>query len=126
MPATFFVVGSQVVRHPGHRARGCTRDGFELGNHTFTHAELARVPAGMRALQVDLTESALGGITGIRPRLVRPPYSATPTRSRRARRALGDAGRRGYIIALADYDPGLESPGVARSSARHARRARAA
>jgi peptidoglycan/xylan/chitin deacetylase (PgdA/CDA1 family) len=39
VPATFFEVGSQVVRYPG-MTRMLFRDGFELGNHTFTHASL--------------------------------------------------------------------------------------
>src|SRR5581483_2993759 len=35
--ATFFVVGSQVVAHPG-LLRAEVRAGHEIGSHTFTHA----------------------------------------------------------------------------------------
>ena len=40
VPATFFVIGSRVVRYP-EIARRLVRDGFELGNHTFTHVNPA-------------------------------------------------------------------------------------
>src|ERR1700689_1857670 len=75
VPATFFEVGSQVVRHPD-LTRMLFHDGFELGDHTFTHANLVGLPGWEARLQDDLTESAISGITGLRPRLVRPPYSS--------------------------------------------------
>jgi peptidoglycan/xylan/chitin deacetylase (PgdA/CDA1 family) len=34
------VVGSEVVRHPDV-VRELHREGFELGNHTFTHADVS-------------------------------------------------------------------------------------
>jgi peptidoglycan/xylan/chitin deacetylase (PgdA/CDA1 family) len=77
VPATFFVIGSQVARHPAI-VRALHHDGFELGNHTFTHADLSTLPGWVASEQVSLTESALAGVVGIRPRLLRPPYSATP------------------------------------------------
>ncbi|HEV2997741.1 MAG TPA: polysaccharide deacetylase family protein, partial [Solirubrobacteraceae bacterium] len=74
--ATFFEVGSQVVRHP-ELTRMLHWEGFQLGNHTFTHADLLGMPNWEARLQISLTESAISGITGVRPRLVRPPYSST-------------------------------------------------
>ena len=104
VPATFFVVGSQVVRHPGI-VRQLEAEGFELGNHTFTHSDLAALPGWERTLQIGLTENALAGTVALRPRLVRPPYSATPAAvTRRQRRTLEDLARRGYVIALSDLD----------------------
>ena len=113
VPATFFEVGSQVVRYPGV-TRMLHRNGFELGDHTFTHADLSRLPSWEAALQISLTESAISGITGIRPRLVRPPYSSTteavtPLDSR----AWGALAASGHVIALANYDTqDWERPGV--------------
>src|SRR6266536_212241 len=75
-PATFFAVGEHVIRHPGIVA-DLHDDGFELGNHTFSHADLASA-GRLRGLQISLTESAISGAAGVRPRFVRPPYSATP------------------------------------------------
>jgi cellulose synthase/poly-beta-1,6-N-acetylglucosamine synthase-like glycosyltransferase/peptidoglycan/xylan/chitin deacetylase (PgdA/CDA1 family) len=104
VPATFFEVGSQVVRYPG-LTRMLHRDGFELGNHTFTHASLAALPGWEAHLQISLTESAISGITGVRPRLVRPPYSSsTEAVTPNEERAWGAIAAHGYTIALANYD----------------------
>jgi cellulose synthase/poly-beta-1,6-N-acetylglucosamine synthase-like glycosyltransferase/peptidoglycan/xylan/chitin deacetylase (PgdA/CDA1 family) len=104
VPATFFVVGSHAVRNPGI-VRRLHRDGFELGNHTFTHVDLAATSSSMRSLQLSLTQSALAGIVGERTRLLRPPYSATPDAvTARQARVYADLSRRGYVIALSDFD----------------------
>ncbi len=104
VPATFFEVGSQVVRYPDV-TRLLHRDGFQLGNHTFTHADPAQLPAWEAQLQVSLTESAISGVTGIRPRLVRPPYSSTTEAVSPAQaHAWGALAANGYVIVLANYD----------------------
>jgi cellulose synthase/poly-beta-1,6-N-acetylglucosamine synthase-like glycosyltransferase/peptidoglycan/xylan/chitin deacetylase (PgdA/CDA1 family) len=104
VPATFFEVGSEVVRNQWV-TRMLHRDGFELGNHTFTHVDPVAVPDWQRQLQISLTESAIAGVTGIKPRLVRPPYSST-TEAVSAKQAAAWAAiaRRGYTIVLANYD----------------------
>ncbi len=103
-PATFFVVGSQVVRHP-EIVRRLHRDGFELGNHSFTHADVAALPGWEQRLQLGLTDNTLAGTVGIRPRLFRPPYSSVPAAaSQRQADALGEVARRGYDVVLADFD----------------------
>jgi cellulose synthase/poly-beta-1,6-N-acetylglucosamine synthase-like glycosyltransferase/peptidoglycan/xylan/chitin deacetylase (PgdA/CDA1 family) len=115
VPATFFVVGSEAVRHPGIVER-LYRAGFELGNHTFTHADVSTLPAWERRLQVSLTDNALAGTVGIRPRLFRPPYSSVPgaVNAQQAKAYAGLA-RDGYDIVLTDLDgedwrrPGVSS-----------------
>ncbi len=115
VPATFFEVGAQVVRYP-QVTRMLYRAGFELGNHTFTHADLGSLPGWEAQLQVSLTESAISGITGRKPRLVRPPYSSTPEAITPAdERAWGALAAHGYVIAVANYDSlDWERPGVAK------------
>jgi cellulose synthase/poly-beta-1,6-N-acetylglucosamine synthase-like glycosyltransferase/peptidoglycan/xylan/chitin deacetylase (PgdA/CDA1 family) len=104
VPATFFVVGSQTVRHP-QIVRDLHDDGFELGNHTFSHTNLAEIPKWERGLQLGLTENAVAGAAGVRPRLLRPPYSATPDGvTPQQLSAYTDAAHRGYLIALSDFD----------------------
>jgi cellulose synthase/poly-beta-1,6-N-acetylglucosamine synthase-like glycosyltransferase/peptidoglycan/xylan/chitin deacetylase (PgdA/CDA1 family) len=103
VPATFFVVGEHVIEHPGVVA-DLHRQGFEIGNHTFSHADLSTGGA-LRRLQVSLTESAVSGAAAIRPRFLRPPYSATPdTVDEEAESAFADAAGQGYVIALANFD----------------------
>src|SRR3954447_23340632 len=114
VPATFFVVGDHVVRYPGI-VEDLADDGFELGNHTFTHADLTPLAAWQRDLQGSLTEHAVAGAEGLRPRLVRPPYSATPLAvDATDERAYAAIARNGYLIALSDYDgEDWRRPGVA-------------
>ena len=102
--ATFFVIGSQVARHP-NIVRSLANDGNELGNHTFTHVALSNGAAWQRRLQLELTEAAIVGATGHYARLVRPPYSATSdavTPSQEHALAQ-DVGRR-YVVVLANFD----------------------
>src|SRR5829696_395404 len=114
VPATFFAVGEHVIEHPRVVA-DLHRDGFELGNHTFSHADLAGA-GHFRDLQISLTESAISGAAGVRPRFVRPPYSATTAAvDPEQERAYAEIARHGYVIALANYDaedwrrPGVEA-----------------
>ena len=104
VPATFFVVGSEVARNPGI-VRQLVRDGHELGNHTFTHVDLSSGAEWQRRLQLELSEAAIVGVTGRYTRLIRPPYSATSdaiTADQEATLARATAGR--YLVVLADFD----------------------
>jgi cellulose synthase/poly-beta-1,6-N-acetylglucosamine synthase-like glycosyltransferase/peptidoglycan/xylan/chitin deacetylase (PgdA/CDA1 family) len=104
VPATFFVVGSEVVRHPDV-VRQLHRQGFELGNHTFTHTDVSALSGWERSLQLGLTDNALAGTVGIRPRLFRPPYSSVPAAvSARQADAFKELARRGYDVVLTDFD----------------------
>jgi cellulose synthase/poly-beta-1,6-N-acetylglucosamine synthase-like glycosyltransferase/peptidoglycan/xylan/chitin deacetylase (PgdA/CDA1 family) len=104
VPATFFVVGSATIRHP-EIVRSLHEHGFELGNHTFSHTDLAAIPRWERGLQLGLTDNAVAGAAGVRPRLMRPPYSAKPADvTPKQLRAYEDVARRGYLIALSDFD----------------------
>jgi poly-beta-1,6 N-acetyl-D-glucosamine synthase len=103
VPATFFAIGEQVVENPGVIA-DLHRDRFQIGNHSFSHADLASAGA-FRDLQVSLTESAISGAAAVRPRFVRPPYSATPDEvDPQQERSYAEIAQKGYVIALANYD----------------------
>ena len=114
-PATFFVLGAQVVAHPGLAAREA-REGHELGAHTFTHVDLGATPGWRRTLELNLTQTALAGAAGVRTALLRPPYSSATTELDAAQyRALRAAARKGYLIVLADHDSkDWAKPGVNR------------
>jgi cellulose synthase/poly-beta-1,6-N-acetylglucosamine synthase-like glycosyltransferase len=104
VPATFFVIGSQAVRHP-EVVRMLHRDGFELGNHTFTHSDVSRLPGWERSLQIGATESVVAAIAGVRPRLFRPPYSSSPAAVTPGQLdVLRSLAKDGYVIALANRD----------------------
>src|SRR5215210_2826582 len=115
VPATFFVMGSQVARRP-EIVQDLHEQGFELGNHTFNHTDLSAVPAWQRSLQLSLTETAVAGATGVRPRLMRPPYSSSVDAVTHAQsRVLAGVGARGFVVVLSQFDGrDWARPGVAR------------
>lgn len=115
VPATFFEVGARVAEHP-EITKSLAADGFEIGNHTFNHVGLTAVSGWERDLEISLTESAIAGASGLRPRLVRPPYSSTPVAvTRPDARAYRTLAEQGYLVALANYDgEDWRRPGVAR------------
>jgi peptidoglycan/xylan/chitin deacetylase (PgdA/CDA1 family)/glycosyltransferase involved in cell wall biosynthesis len=114
VPATFFLVGAQAVRNPD-LVRRLRDQGFELGNHTFTHVDVASVSPLERDLQVSATDTSIAGIAGVRPRLFRPPYSSTPGAATQQQAAAYAAiAREGYLLVLSDYDGrDWSRPGVA-------------
>ncbi|MFI7700261.1 polysaccharide deacetylase family protein [Nonomuraea sp. NPDC049480] len=80
--ATFFVVGQNVAAYPGILRRTVAA-GHEIGNHTWSHADLTRLSAaGVRA-QLARADQMIKAVTGMVPRLVRPPYGAMNAAVRR-------------------------------------------
>ena len=114
VPATFFEVGEDVVRHPGV-VSDLARDGFELGDHTFNHVDLQTIPEWQRHLQLSMTDTAITGAAGVRPRFFRPPYSGGPRSiSAREEAAVSSTVDPGHLVALTNYDSeDWQRPGVA-------------
>ena len=110
--ATFFVIGSSARAHPA-LLRRIVREGHAVGNHTYSHADLTRVPAQRFYDEVDRAQDAIRRATGRTTTLIRPPYGAANA----ATYAL--AARRGYRVVLWDVDPqDWRRPGAATVSAR--------
>ncbi len=70
--ATFFLVGEQVQQYP-YFAQAIVRGGHEVGNHTFHHANLTRLPAAQVFEEIAHAQEAIAGVTGQAPRYFRPP-----------------------------------------------------
>jgi cellulose synthase/poly-beta-1,6-N-acetylglucosamine synthase-like glycosyltransferase/peptidoglycan/xylan/chitin deacetylase (PgdA/CDA1 family) len=103
-PATFFVVGSQVAKHPD-LARQVVADGHEIGAHTFTHPDLAELPGWRRDLEYSQTQMAIAYATGVSTSLLRPPYSSfADALDDQGWSTARDAGGRGYVTVLNDTD----------------------
>ena len=79
-PATFFVIGRNVEAHIP-LTRRIFREGHELGNHTFTHPNLALTAPFVTRLELDATERVIEAVLGRRSVFFRPPYfgDAEPT-----------------------------------------------
>lgn len=101
---TFFVIGSQVVRNPDVTRR-LVAEGHELGVHTFTHPDLAALPDWRRELEYAQTQLAVASTTGVRPSLLRFPYSSrADAYSDRDWPMLRQAGQLGYLTVVNDVD----------------------
>jgi cellulose synthase/poly-beta-1,6-N-acetylglucosamine synthase-like glycosyltransferase/peptidoglycan/xylan/chitin deacetylase (PgdA/CDA1 family) len=104
VPATFFVVGSQVAREPA-LTRRLVREGHEVGAHTFSHPRLAGMPGWRRDLEHSQTQMALAYAAGVTTSLIRPPYSSSPEALDNAGwSTVREAGRDGYLTVLIDTD----------------------
>jgi peptidoglycan/xylan/chitin deacetylase (PgdA/CDA1 family)/glycosyltransferase involved in cell wall biosynthesis len=115
VPAAFFVVGEHVVRYPSVVA-SLEDQGFELGHHTFNHVDLATMAGWEQRLQVSMTDTAIVGAAGVRPRFFRPPYSGGPESITRTNAAeLASTVDPGHLIVLSNYDSeDWRQPGVSR------------
>ncbi|GAA3214977.1 hypothetical protein GCM10010468_36100 [Actinocorallia longicatena] len=86
--ATFFVLGSMAAEEPGMLRRAAA-EGHEIGNHTWDHADLSRLPAARIRREIRRTGDLVTRLTGVTPRLLRPPYGASNRRVVRAARSFG-------------------------------------
>jgi peptidoglycan-N-acetylglucosamine deacetylase len=97
--ATFFVIGQNVAEHPEIVARAA-REGHEIGNHSWSHPILGKMPDESVRRQLRQTQDAIESATGTKPTLLRPPYGSLTTRQKRW---IHD--EFGYEIILWDVDP---------------------
>ncbi len=76
--ATFFCVGINVLKYP-ELARRIVDEGHEMGNHTFSHPNLAKGVLSFKdvAIQIGNGQRAIFFATRRMPKVFRPPYSAT-------------------------------------------------
>ncbi|MFC9926911.1 bifunctional polysaccharide deacetylase/glycosyltransferase family 2 protein [Streptomyces sp. NPDC127190] len=113
--ATFFVLGAQAVAHPG-LIRRIVAEGHQIGIHSFTHPDLARLAPWQRSLEVRETQLAVAGAAGVTTALLRPPYSSTNAGlSDGDWSVLKEAGAVGYVTVLSTRDSGdWRRPGVSR------------
>ena len=104
VPATFFVIGTQVARNPAI-ARRMVRDGHELGVHTFTHPDVTGLPGWRRRAEYAQTEMAISHATGKGTRLLRLPYSSgVDVLDDDNWKLIQEAGKLGFISVFNDVD----------------------
>jgi peptidoglycan-N-acetylglucosamine deacetylase len=75
VPATFFVVGLQGEENLEILKR-VFNEGHEIGNHTFTHHNLARMGKERAEMELKTTRLLIEAITGRSTTLFRAPYNA--------------------------------------------------
>jgi peptidoglycan-N-acetylglucosamine deacetylase len=96
---TFFVVGENVVQYPEILQRA-VREGHEIGNHSWSHPNLAKMSDENVRAQIKRTEEAITSAIGSRPTLLRPPYGSVTARQKHF---IHD--ELGYEIILWEVDP---------------------
>lgn len=112
-PATFFLIGENALEHP-EILRRIVRDGDEIGNHSYTHPNLAEETPFGTALELNATQRLIEAYTGRSTRLFRAPYfgDAEPTTADELVPAAL-AQQHGYTIVGLHVDPGdWRTPGV--------------
>jgi glycosyltransferase involved in cell wall biosynthesis/peptidoglycan/xylan/chitin deacetylase (PgdA/CDA1 family) len=112
--ATFFLQGAQAARHP-ELVRRIRAEGHEIGSNTYTGAVLGESSAPRFRSELELTQSAFAGATGLRTNLLRMPRTTTPETLcgpewQAARRAAGY----GYVLVAADKGARKPAQGIVR------------
>ena len=106
VPATFFEIGDQIAEYPQY-TRMVAAAGDPVEDHTWTHADLATLPADQFAYQIDQTQGEISSLTGRTPLCVRPPYDAWDST------ALDEMALRGLTTMSYSVDPrDWSMPGV--------------
>ncbi len=75
VPATFFIVGMEAENNLPLLKR-IYREGHEIGNHTFTHPNIAEVSADRALAEMESTRLLIEAVTGHSTVLFRAPYNA--------------------------------------------------
>jgi peptidoglycan/xylan/chitin deacetylase (PgdA/CDA1 family) len=104
--ATFFVMGVNAKANPS-TVKALYDAGMQIGNHTWTHPQLARLSATKQLSELKNTQDEIASIIGVRPRFYRPPYwSWSPLTAR-------EGAMLGMIGVLFSVDTGdWEKPGT--------------
>ncbi|MYS94993.1 MULTISPECIES: glycosyltransferase [Streptomyces] len=112
--ATFFLHGAQAARHP-ELVRRIRAEGHEIGSNTYTGAVLGESSAPRFRSELELTQSALAGATGLRTNLLRMPRTTTPdTLCGREWQAARRAAGYGYVLVAADKGSRKPAQGIVR------------
>jgi len=95
--ATFFVIGSQVVKNP-EIVLNEVKFGNEIGNHTFSHVRLNHISSAVLQRELLKTQQAVFEASGVTPHLFRPPRGYYDVQT------VGVARDAGFRIVLWSWD----------------------
>lgn len=115
IPATFFLVGSNVVKFPEIVDR-MAREGHTVANHTFTHINFDLESPFQSKQQINQTARVVSAATGHSTSFFRVPYGGPNDQAMRDTfRGLLNAQQLGYVNAsynfdTKDYEPGKDLP----------------
>ncbi|MDR4891159.1 MULTISPECIES: polysaccharide deacetylase family protein [unclassified Chryseobacterium] len=112
VPAAFFLVGLNAEKNLPLVKR-IYREGHEIGNHTFTHENVAKVSPERALLELKLTRLLIECVTGHSTILFRAPYNADsePTTSEEII-PVALARQQNYLDIGENIDPEDWQPGI--------------
>ena len=104
--AAFFLLGKNCEDYPGLVQR-IVAEGHEIGNHTYSHRNLAVMSDWQMELELTATERLIESITGRSTTLFRPPYNADSNPTDIAELAPLNLALKelGYTVVLEKIDP---------------------
>ena len=110
--ATFFIIGKNGQAYPD-LVRRISNEGYEIGNHTFTHPNLGEIPSSLTELELNATQRLIESEIGRSTVLFRPPYfgDAEADKPQEVEPAIV-AQNLGYIMVGVRIDPNDWQPGV--------------
>ena len=73
---TFFMLGQNATRYKSIVARAAA-EGHELGVHTWSHIKMNSASRAKVDNEISRTQKTIAEVSGITPRVMRPPYGAT-------------------------------------------------
>ncbi|GAA4571105.1 polysaccharide deacetylase family protein [Planotetraspora kaengkrachanensis] len=75
--ATFFMLGEMVTDNTRDIVRRMVSEGHELGNHSWGHPSLVGLSEAALRRELERTQDVVQQATGVRMRVMRPPYGST-------------------------------------------------
>jgi len=112
VPAAFFIVGIQAENNLPLLKR-IYNEGHEIGNHTFTHPNIAIVSSERATTEIEATRLLIEAVTGRSTILFRAPYNADaePTKEEELKPVVLSKQKNYYTVGES-IDPGDWEPGV--------------
>ena len=116
VPASFFMVGLMAEQNLPIVKR-IYREGHEIGNHTFTHPNMAEVSPSRSKLEMKLTRLLIESITGHSTIMFRAPYNAdSEPETMEEMIPVANARDENYLFIGESIDPEDWQPGISADS----------
>ncbi|NCU03051.1 MAG: glycosyltransferase [Chitinophagaceae bacterium] len=105
VPAAFFVVGLQAENNLP-LLKQIAADGYEIGNHTFTHPNIAEVTTNRAVAEMEATRLLIEAVTGRSTVLFRPPFNADAEPTKEVElKPIAESKQRSYYSVGESIDP---------------------
>ncbi len=120
VPATLFLSGRWVEKHPEQAKFLAGKPQFEIAAHSYYHPHLTEKPDDRVLREMKRTQAVIKKTTGKTPKYFRPPYGEVDERVATLAKKAGLVTIQ-YDIASGDPDPGLSPQRIVRSVLRDAK-----